>query len=180
MHISIHTYAPITGFPFLHPPPSVTFLSRAINSIPMARLVLKEKSLALFVVVLVVLIVIPLGFFTLFMRGGGDSEYHFDSYKEFLDEFQGGSLDLEEGDVVVLEDVLSGIWYNDTTPYTYLMFESVDAHSRVSGYDAGYQGNVADSYGVGDRVRLRVNIVQELSAQGVPTMRGHIESISLA
>jgi hypothetical protein len=135
----------------------------------------KKRKIAFIVVILVISITIPVTFISLFIKEEGSSVHYF-TYKEFHDQFE--SLDLKDGDDVHIKDVFSGIWYNESTQYTYMTFESMDA-SRTDpwGYDAGYQSDITQEYHVGDKVKLKIEMEQEMNDQGIPILVGHIRSI---
>ena len=136
----------------------------------------KRKRLALLlIIVLIVSLFIPISFFTLFITEKGDSTYHL-TYKEFHDKYEDGEL--KDGDVAYIEDTFSDIWYNDSTEYTCMTFESFDEYRTAPwGYDAGYSQDITDEYRAGDEVRLKVELRQEIGNQGVPDIRGHIVAI---
>ena len=136
----------------------------------------KKMIITFIVVILIISIIIPFTFISLFIKEEGNSVHYF-SYKEFYDQFD--NLDLKEGDIVYINDVFSGIWYNESTHYIYMTFESMD-HSRTNpwGYDAGYQSDITQEYQVGDEVKLKIEMEQEINDQGIPILVGHIRSVN--
>lgn len=135
----------------------------------------KRKLLVLIIIIIVLSIVIPITFLSLFIKEEGSSRYYF-TYKEFHDQFE--SLDLKDGDTIIIKDFFSGIWYNETAHYTYMTFQSMDEYRTDSwGYDAGYPEDITDDYKVKDKVIIEVEINQKINDQGYPTLVGHIKSI---
>ena len=131
---------------------------------------------AVILVLLVLSIIVPVAFFALFIGEEGGTSYRYCSYKEFYDQHE--NLELKAGDMVYIRDTLSGIWYDQSTQYTYLRFESMDEDRNVSwGYDAGYLADITHGYSAGDSVTLEIEIAQEMSPQGTPILVGHIRSI---
>ena len=136
----------------------------------------KKRKIAIIVVILVISITIPVTFISLFIKEEGSSVHYF-TYKEFHDQFD--SLDLKDGDIVHINDVFSGIWYNESTHDTYMTFESMDEdRTDPWGYDAGYQSDITQEYHVGDKVKLKIEMEQEMNDQGIPILVGHIRSIN--
>jgi hypothetical protein len=136
-----------------------------------------RKMMALIIIILVLTIAIPLSFLSLFIKEEGDSRYYF-TFKEFNDKYD--SLDLKEGDIVYIEDVFSGIWYDEEAHYTYMAFESMDPYRTVSwAYDAGYPENITDEYGLGDEVVIKIEMSQQL-IDGNPRLVAKIDSIKHA
>lgn len=136
-----------------------------------------KKMMALIIIILVLTIAIPLSFLSLFIKEEGDSRYYF-TFKEFHDKYD--SLDLKEGDIIYIKDVLSGIWYDEEAQYTFMAFRSMDAKRTVSwGYDAGYPENITDEYGVGDKVIIKIEMSQQM-IDGTPRLVAKITSIEHA
>ena len=135
----------------------------------------KKRVIIILIILLVISIVVPISFLSLFLREEGGAIHYF-SYKEFHDQYE--DLYLKDGDVVFIKDIFSGIWYNQTTDYTYMTFRSMD-NDRTDpwGYDAGYFGDITNEFQSGDKVSLKIEMEQEMSPQGYPTLVGHIKSI---
>ena len=135
----------------------------------------KVRWKAVLAVVLVLSIAVPGSFIALFMVDEGNSTYYC-TFREFHEKYD--ALELKAGDVVYIEDTLSGIWYNQTAQYTHMTFESMDEIRTVPwGYDTGYRENITDEFSEGESVRLIIELTQEIGAQGVPVLVGHILEI---
>ena len=95
----------------------------------------KNRFKAIVLVFLIISIVIPFTFLSLVLITEEHGE-QFLTYKEFHENYH--SMQLEDGDAVVIRDVFSNIWYNQSTGFTYMAFESMDeTRTAPWGYDAG-------------------------------------------
>ena len=126
-------------------------------------------------VLITISIVIPFTFLSLFLA----QEHHsgqFFTYKEFHENSQ--YMELEDGDIVFIMDVFSNIWYNQSTGFTYMAFESMDETRTVPwGYDAGIPEDITDEFGVWDRVEIELEISEDVNSQGNPMLIAHITEI---
>ncbi len=137
---------------------------------------MKKKKLTIsIIVILIISLFLPISFLMLFINEEGDSTYYL-TFKEFNDKYEDGEL--KDGDVAYIEDTFSDIWYDNSTEYTYMTFESFDEHRTATwGYDAGYDEDITSDYRPGDAVIVKVELQQELTYRGIPDIRGHIVSI---
>jgi hypothetical protein len=130
---------------------------------------------ALVLVLVVISIVIPFTFLTLILTIEEHSG-QFLTYKEFHENYH--SMQLKDGDVVVLRDVFSNIWYNQSTGFTYMAFESMDKTRTVSwGYDAGIPEDITDEFSARDRIEIELEILEDINSQGNPIIIAHITDI---
>jgi hypothetical protein len=135
----------------------------------------KKKLIAIVIIILVLSIVIPIAFMSLFLKEEGESIYYL-SYKKLHDKHE--NSELKDGDIVYIKDIFSGIWYNESSHYTYMTFKSMDDYRTDPwGYDAGYPEDITEEFEVGDNVILKIEMEQEMR-QGIPTLVGHIKSIT--
>ncbi|MDG6220382.1 MAG: hypothetical protein QCI38_02910, partial [Candidatus Thermoplasmatota archaeon] len=104
---------------------------------------------AIIAILLFISVLVPVAIFTLSVEDTGDSTYT-GTYAEILQKHE--ELGLKSGDTVIIEDVLSGIWYNASTGYTYLQFQSGDElRASPTDYEAGYPNhNALDMFRAGD------------------------------
>ena len=135
----------------------------------------KRRMTALVLVLITLSIVIPFTFLSLFLAPEEHSEQFF-TYKEFYENSH--SMQLEDGDIVHIRDTFSDLWYNQSTEFTYMTFESMDkTRTAPWGYDAGIPEDITDEFDVWDRVEIELEISREVNSQGNPMLVAHITEI---
>ena len=135
----------------------------------------KRRMTALVLVLVVLSIVIPFTFLTLILTTEEHSEQFF-TYKEFHENSQ--YMELEDGDIVHIRDTFSDLWYNKSTEFTYMTFESMDkTRTAPWGYDAGLPEDITDEFSVWDRVDIELEISEEVNSQGNTILIAHITDI---
>ena len=136
----------------------------------------KKRIIAITLTLIAVLIFIPITYLSLFIKDEGD-EVHYVTFKELMDRYNDGNV--KAGDTVFINDVLSNIRYNSSANYTYLAFGSMEGNRNPSiDYDAGYPADdLTDRFKIGDGVKLKVDMEQEMGPRGIPVIVGHIEWI---
>ena len=130
---------------------------------------------ALVLVLITLSIVIPFTFLSLILTTEDHNE-QFLTYREFHENSQ--YMELEDGDIVHIRDTFSGIWYNQSTGFTYMTFESMDETKTAPwGYDAGIPEDITDEFSIWDRVEIELEIVEDVDSQGNPMLIAHITEI---